>query len=866
MLINLLFNGVSSYAQSGLDAPVTYEARDSIVANVPKQIVTLYGEARVEYDGIELTADIISIDLKSNDVTATFSLDSAGNPVGKPLFSAEGEETKCDLIKYNFKTKKGYVKEVRAQQDEGYIHMSEAKIHPNEQIHLKHGKFTTCENDTPHYHFRLSKAVIVPDERIVTGPVNMKIFKVPTPLALPFAFFPNSESRKHGIILPEFASSTQYGFGLQDFGYYIPLGDYFDTQFNASLFTTGRFAIGNITNYYRKYKYRGSLNLRFEQLRGRFYDEDVLNKFTVRWSHAQDVKAHPSIKFSASINYTSDNNGKTTLATYNPDYFNNTFNSSIKLSKSWKTRKFRGSWSVNNSLQQNSASSRYNIELPAFNLSVSQFDLGVFRKNQIGSKWYENINVRYGMNAANTISIADSVFNELNFPTIADHAINGIKHDVTVNSNIKLLGNRFTFTPSATYSELWNFQYERHELNTTDWSIDTTEIDGFGTARSLSFSGGFGFSFYGLYKFKGQNKTRFKHVALNSLSFTFKPDISSFERFEIDTSTTGADPIVYNISPFNGSRYKEAGFGESGSIRWSTSNSVKMKTRDKKDTINEIDKTFNVIDALSWSGSYDIFKDSFQLSAQTFQFRTAKLFNIFSFQSSATLNPYTYDSLNRVSSDYAWENNQGIGKLTRFNLTIGANFTNRNGRKKQKEISDATEDNAGMTQLYTDPNKVNWDIPWQINTSYNFDYTLAQNKAHDSLADYKLIQTLLVNGDFSINKKWKVKGGISVDLQQLNPNNHDAPDNYKYPYEDFVTSYNVEIWRDLHCWEAVISFRQNGIVRKSPEGLWTTTDQVSGLKTKYWQNTPWVFMFRVNIKASMFQDIKLEYNQPPWVF
>jgi lipopolysaccharide assembly outer membrane protein LptD (OstA) len=841
--------------QDGLDAPVTYEARDSIIADIPQQIVTLYGDAYVVYEGIELKADYIQIDLKSNEMTATYALDSLGLPVGKPIFISDGEESRCELMKYNFKTKKGYIKEVRAQQDEGYIHMAEAKIHPNEQIHLKNGKFTTCENDTPHYHFKLTKAIIVPDERIVTGPVFMKIGRIPVPLAAPFAFFPNSDSRKHGIILPQFASNAQYGFGLQDFGYYIPLGDYWETQFNGTIFTTGRFGVGNTTNYFKKYKYRGSFSGKFEQFRGYFYDTTLQNKVSVRWTHAQDPKAHPSIKFSASIQYTSDNNGKTSLDTYNPDYYNNTFNSSIKLSKSWKTNQFRGSASLNTSLQQNSSSQMYTIQAPTFNFSVSQFDLGVLRKTKVGKKWYEQVNVRYGLNAANSINIRDSIFNLLDFGQISDFALNGIKQDVTINSNLKLLGNRFTFSPSINYSELWNFQYETHAYNQGTGTIDTTEQKGLGTTRTLGFTGNFGFSFYGLYRFKGKGKrkTRFKHVALNTLSFTFKPDISAYQTID----STGSDPFY--ISPFYKSKFREGSRGESGIIRWSTSNSFKMKSRDMNDTINESDKTFNLLDAFSLTGSYDIFKDSFQLSDQTLTLRTSKLFKIFSIQSTATLSPYTFDTLNVRSKEYAWTSSQGVGTLTNIGVAVTANFTNKKGRKKQKEIQDATADNALLTDKLTNSNKVNWEVPWQLNTSYNLRYTFLRNKDSVSADNYDIVQTMVLAGDFSINKKWKLRGGISFDIQQLFPKNQLKPAPYRHPNEKFVSTYDFEIWRDLHCWEAVLQFRQYGSVAKDDIGNWGPWQGGS------WRLSSWTFMFKVNIKASMFQDIKVEYNQVPFL-
>ncbi len=231
-------NGSSS--TEGLNSPVNYSATDSIVADIPSQIIRLYGAANVQYEGIDLTADLIEIDIVKNEVIATYTLDSLGNPVGKPVFSGEGEESTSDYIKYNFKTKKGFVKEVRMQQGEGYIHMAESKVQPNEEIHFKNGKFTTCDKEKPHYHFKLTRAIVIPDERIISGPVYMEILKVPTPLAAPFGFFPNSDKKKSGLIIPKVAATDRYGFGLEGLGYYIPLGDDWETYFYGSAYTTGR--------------------------------------------------------------------------------------------------------------------------------------------------------------------------------------------------------------------------------------------------------------------------------------------------------------------------------------------------------------------------------------------------------------------------------------------------------------------------------------------------------------------------------------------------------------------------------------------------------------------------------------------------
>lgn len=813
----------SLFGQSGLDGPVNYQARDSIVADIQKQIVKLYGEASVDYDDFTLNADYIEIDLSKNEVIATYTLDENDSAVGKPIFNAGGEESRCDYIKYNFDTQKGYIREVRAQQDEGYIHMAESKRHPNEEIHLKNGKFTTCDKEVPHYHFKLTRAIIVPDKRIVTGPVYMKLFKIPMPLGAPFAFFPNSESRKHGIILPTFGRNARYGFGLQNLGYYIPLGESWDTRFYGTIFTTGRFGLENVTTYYKKYKHRGDFGVKFEQFRGRFYDTTLTNKWTIRWKHNQDSKAHPSLKFSTDINFKSDNNGKSSLETLNKEYYDNQFNSAVNVSKAWRTRKFSGTLGAKASLQQNSVSKSYSMDLPSINLSVARFDLGVLRRNPIGESFLDKINVTYSMNARNFIQAPDSIFNAQDYQQIYDYALNGVQHNTTIQSNLRLFGGRMTFTPSATYKELWNFQYETRAWNPASEKVDTTNINGFQSSRELSTRGSLVTNFFGYYRLKGKRQVRFRHVASPSASFTFRPDIGIWDKIQVDADSTTA-----YYSPFQSSLYKEPGQGNSAIMSFSLNNTLEMKRKDMRDTINESTKSNKLIDAFSMNGSYDFLKDSMNLSNFGLAFRTSKFLNIFSFQSSGTLNPYAWDTIGTATSTYAWNDGKGIGRLTAGVVTVNANFTNKSGRKKQKQKDEQTQDNAIQNGNATNPNKVDFDIPWQLNMSYNLNYRRQTINLTDSFA---LVQTIRLDGDFNLNKKWKFGYIVNYDLQA-----------------GAVTNYNLSIWRDLHCWEAVFEWGQYG--KWAPGGDW--------------KNTNINFLFRVNIKASMFQDIKLEYNQPPF--
>ncbi len=826
IITNFGYGQKSGSANSaGLNSPVNYSARDSIVANIPDQIVRLYGESIVQFEDIELKADLIEIDLKTNEVTAMYSLDSTGNPVGKPVFISGGEESQCESLKYNFETKKGYIKEVRMQQGEGYIHMAESKIHPNEQIHFKNGKFTTCDKEEPHFHFNLTRAIVVPDKRIVTGPVYMEILHVPTPLAAPFGFFPNSETKKAGLILPEFQSSGAYGFGLENIGYYIPLGEYWETYFYGSIFTTGSFAGQNITNYYKKYKYRGSFSLRFEQFRGKFYDTfDTRNKWTVNWKHNQDAKAHPSLRLTTNINYVSDNTSQTSLDAINPNYFNNTFNSSAKVTKNWKTNKFRGSMGLQTKLQQNSQSGNYVMDLPLFNLSVASFNLGVLRRSPIGEKWYEKIKVTYNMTSRNSITAPDSIFNLNDLDQVGSYARNGFEHNVRVQSNLRLFGGRTTFTPSATYREYWNFQYEERNWNNDTEKVDTVEFNEFKSARDLAFSGGLNSNFFGYYKMLGKQQMKFRHVVSPSASFTYRPDINLYEQIQVDTDGTEG-----YYSPFSQSLYKEGSRGSSGMISFGLNNTLEMKKRVKSDTINETMKAYKLVDAFSINSGYDFLKDSMNLSNFSLAFRTSRFFNIFSFQSSASLTPYSWvESTGKSTKEYAWNDGNGIGRIQSARSVINANFTNKKGRDKQKENAEGAKDNAKEMGKISNPLFKDYDIPWVLNLSYNVNYG-RQSLTNDSgvLVDtFSIVQTLRIDGNFNLNDKWKIDYLVNYDVQ-----------------DNTVPSFNVGLWRDLHCWETSVYFQQFG-------QLFPDNGNAAN----------WTILFKIGVKASMFQDIKYDHT------
>jgi hypothetical protein len=815
VISNFSFGQDSTTTDLGLDYPVFYSADDSIIADVPHQIVRLYGNSKVTYDDIELTASIIEIDLKKKEVSAYYTLDSLGQPIGKPIFLQGTEEVKCDELKYNFDSKQGYITEIRTQQDDGYIHLEQSKIHANDEIHFLNGKYTTCDKEKPHYYFKLSKAMIIPNKRIVTGPMHMRILNFPLPIAAPFAIFPNSDDRTHGIELSQmrFSLASTYGTGIEKIGYYIPLNKNWETFIYGSVYTTGRWGLSNTTNYYKKYKAKGTFSVGYERLSGYFFDSIVSNNYNINWRHVQDPKAHPSIKFNSDVNFRSNNNPKQSLNYISDNYFQNQINSSITLSKSWKISKLNGGWNIKNSLRQSVQSKTFTLELPSFNFNVSRFDLGVLRQQKIGKKWYENISITYALNTQNKVIMPDSIFNPQYMSLIKGYAKNGIKQNVVLQTNLKPKNGIFNFNLSTNYNEYWNFQTYQKEWNGSTNHIDTILNNGLATTRDINFRGGLTSNLYGYFKSPNQ-KVKARHVMSPQISFTYKPDIGAHQSYQYDSLGNTAF-----YSPFDVSLYREPIKGESGLISFSVGNTLELKYRDKKDTINETYKKLRLVDAFSIGSSYDIFKDSMNLSDFTFSFRSSPI-KIINLQSSWRVSPYSWiDSTGIKTKTYAWNDNNGIGRITTFSATITARFKSK-------------------TNLDTSSTRLS--LPWTANFSYNTTVNRTQNGIVQK-DTFKIIQTVRWNGDLKINKNWRFDYDLSTDVQKGE-----------------LSALNIGIWRNLHCWEAGLTWRQTG------HGKWGRDNN----NKLYWDRpTNYYLSLRINIKASMFDAFLPEQNlkiPPSW--
>jgi lipopolysaccharide assembly outer membrane protein LptD (OstA) len=443
---------------------VYYSCTDSITSDFKTDKITMYGEAQVKYDGIILTADLIEMDTEKKEVYAIYTLDENGERVGIPKFEDGADSFTAASIRYNFDSEKGYIEELKTQKDEMYLHMGVAKRHTNEQIHFTQGKFTTCELDEPHFHFQLSKAVMVPDERIATGPMNLWVKGIPTPLGLPFSVIPTKDKETAGLMFPMVVPVSQFGFGFQDLGYYFPIkkSENVQTTFYGSLYSKGTFEIRNQTDYKKRYKYGGNLNLGYSSFRQPFPADTVrAQKITVQWNHRQETNANPYWNFNSRVNFLSDNNGQTNLDPLSNQYFQNTFNSDINLVRSFPGKPV--TMGLKAGLKQNSASGNMDLDLPVFNVNVNRFfPFKVFRNNNVGSRKFqdavEKLGVRYSLESKNRGVFGDTLLQQRRFDLIQNQFQNGISQDIGIYYPIQLFNLTLTMNTSANYRMRLNFQ------------------------------------------------------------------------------------------------------------------------------------------------------------------------------------------------------------------------------------------------------------------------------------------------------------------------------------------------------------------------------------------------------------------------
>ena len=799
-----------------LDAPVIYEASDSIVFT-KEGYAHLYGEGKVNYQNIELTSAVITMNMDSSTVYATGVTDTAGVETGSPIFKDGETPYESKIMRYNFKTKKGFINSIVTQQGEGYVTSEEGKKGANDEIYMRHGKYTTCDNhEHPHFYLKLSMAKVRPKKNVVFGPAQLVVEDVPLPIAVPFGFFPFNSSYSSGFIMPTYGDEMNRGFYLRDGGYYFAISDQMDLKVLGEIFTKGSWGLSAASNYNKRYKFSGSFNASYLVTKTgekNMPDYSVSKDFRIQWSHRQDAKANPNSSFSASVNFATSSYDRSSLSSlYNPQqYSQNTKASSVSYSRNFPEIGLNISGAFN--ITQNTRDSSLSMTLPDVNISLNRIYPFKRKKSAGDERWYEKISLQYTGSITNSISTKDNLL----FKTPLTQWENGMQHKIPVSATFNLF-KYINIVPSFNYTERWYLRKVKQSYDPSPTSRDHVKrdtINGFNRLYDYNLSLQMNTKLYGMYKplFMKSKELQIRHVFTPTVSYTYTPDFGKSRYGYYDTYTyTDEDGEVRTVeySPYEGAVYGYPGKNMSQNISFSIDNNIEMKMKSDKDTTGY--KKISLIDQLGASLSYDVANKKWSDLSMNLRLKLTKSYT-FNMNASFATYAYQFDENGNVvvgdRTEWSYgrfgrfQGYSGSFSYTLNNDTFKKLFGKKEEDKKNKDNKGKEENEDEETEEETEEQNNNsnmrktekasvdsdgylaFKLPWSVSLSYS--YSIREDRSKDiniktMRYPYSLTHSLNVSGNFKIGSRWNMTYSTGYDFTSK---------------EMSMTTLNIT--RDLHC-------------------------------------------------------------------
>lgn len=822
----------SAKKKDPLDAPVVYSASDSITYDADSKKAFLYGDGNVKYENMELKAERIEMNMDSSLVHAYGEKDSTGVWTGQPVYTQGSEKYDSEVMSFNFKTKKGFINNVKTEQGEGYMQSESSKRANDGTLYLEHAKYTTCDAKHPDFYLALSRAKVKPGKEVVFGPAYLVVADVPLPLAVPYGFFPFKKKYSSGFLMPTYGDDSRRGFYLRNGGYYFAFNDYWDMRLLGEIYTKGSWGATIESTYNKRYRYAGNLFLSYQNtVDGEKNMPDYMksSSFKIQWSHRQDSKSLPNSNFSASVNFATQSYERNNLySLYNPQLLTqSTRTSSVSYSHTFE--KLGLTLSTTTNLNQNMRDSTIDLTLPDLNISLSR--LYPFRRKKMSGKerWYEKISMSYTGQLSNRISTKED---KLMHSNLVKDWRNGMNHSVPVSASFQVL-KYINVTPSFQFSDrMYTNKIMRSWDQANQIEVSDT-VYGFYNVYNWYASVSANTTLYGFYKpwrkLFGDGIIAVRHVLKPSVSYSYAPDFGASRYGYYDSYVrTDADGNVSTVtySPYSSGMFGVPSRGKSGNVSMRVSNNLEMKVKSSKDSTGE--KKISLIDELSASLSYNTAAKTKQWSNLNSNIRL-KLWKNYTFSMAAVFATYAYqfDESGRVVEGNRTEWSYGrFGRFQGMSQNLSYTFNNQTFKKlfgpkeqedKDEDINRAVEshddyeedniDDEGTNDSNLDPtlkesensaqksaskkSRVDEDgykrfnIPWSLSVSYGV--TMAENRSakinpKTMRYPYKYTQSLNFSGNVKISDGWNINFSSGYD--------------FNYHRLSMTTA---SLSRDLHC-------------------------------------------------------------------
>ena len=815
-----------------LDGIVNMKAKDYEKMDQKKKQLTLYNEASIKYTDFDIKAGKIVYDFEKKQVYAGRLKDSAGNYIQRPVFTQGANIIEPDSIVYNNVSGKALIWNSRTKQGEMFIKAEISKRENDSVVFLKNARLTTSKNiDDPEYYFLVRKVKFVPKKKVVAGLTNLVIADVPTPLGLPFAYFPMTEESVSGFIMPTPGQNNRQGYFLQNGGYYFALSDYYDLAILGDYYTNGSYGLRAESSYAKRYKFGGRLNFRFEnniQSEKGFPDYVKSKQYNIQWSHSQDAKAAANSRFSASVNLGSSQYFRQSINMNNVGAsLNNNLSSSVSYSKTFQTVP-QVNMSLSATHSQNTNSQQIDMTLPTFQASVDRI-FPFAPKDGVKKGIIKNINFQYNIRGENRIKTADSLFFK---PQMFRDAKSGFQHSIPINTNFKIF-KYFSISMGAAYNEVWAFNTIQKYFSTIENKVITDEQKGFETFRTYNFSAGIGTTIYGTFNFGEDKKIQaIRHVMRPNISYGYTPSFEQYyDTYEIDA--TGLTTAEY--TKFDGGLFGAPGKSYSNNLGFSLSNTFEAKVKDKESKTEETKKLM-LINNLNLSTSYNLAADSLAWSPMRISGGTQLFKQKMNINFATTLDPYAIDNSGRRVEKFNIDNGGSLFRMTSANMTINYAFSSTDTEKKTNQqnlqnggtgddlFGTSTDLSDSRQSLFKKDDEdseketsTEWyatKLPWDLRLAYSVTYNNSNRQNEISS------NSLMASGNIELAPRWKVGFSSGYDFKQKG-----------------VTFTQLRFERDLESWRMSFNWVPFGT------------------------NTYWGFF--IGISSSVLSDIKYDKRQLP---
>lgn len=739
---------------------------DNIRNDIPKKMTYLNRNAQVKFQDMQIDADYISIDWDKNVIFARGKLDSLGRITEPALAIQGGKNYEYDQFTYNYKTRQAIAFNARTEESEGVIVAEKTKKYNDSVFFMRRGKYTTDEyfikkKDTLADYYLLAPNIKLikgkEKSQVITGPVQMYIEEVPTPLIMPFAILPFSDKRSAGILIPSFGEREDVGFFLNGLGYYQPIGEHFDIKILTDIYTKGSWNLRPELNYKKNYRYSGNfaadVGTTVRGIKG-LSDYSKARTYRIAWRHSQDSKANPFLNFSASVDVVSSkfyNNTVNNNYAFNQNVLNAQQNSSISLTK--RFLRLPVTITTNASYSQNFSTGNGDLRLPQMNVAVNQFYLFKPRNGGMREGLLENLTVNTGLNFNNYVNTNEG---ELFTKAMWEKMQTGLKNNIILGTNTTL-AKYFTFSLSANVDNAVTTKTLTRAYNPVTTTVEDTMNKKIAGYSAFSTSATLNTTLYGILNFGTTSKIRaIRHMMTPAVSFTYSPDFGDpkFGYYKNYYNDRG-ELTLYSI--FDKGIIGAPSSGLQQAIGLNIGNNLEMKVKSKSDSTGV--KKIKIFQSLNFNTNYNFAAEknkwsNFSLSGQSSFFNDKLNVN-----SQLVLDPYEVLFVPGETTGIRTEN---FGKFRIQVFSVQMSYPLSEAIFGEIEDPAKKYDTKGEIRnenyYFDEDHYAHFKQPWTLNINANYGYTKQLTRFGTKVASMGL------DGSLKLTPFWSLNGSTHYDF------------------------------------------------------------------------------------------------------